>query len=179
MLIKKRTVHFSVQQIMGQRLLPHCFEKTHLTSNIFINLSNAWPEMLWTHTKQNTTAWYCARSNPKLPILQRVLQFYQDFGSSFERLLWVTGIWVVQLLLPEAHIRHWNKLLCNYLIIPLSDPLKIPTATQLEANPVNPVLWQRIKPERSQRLKAAILVAIPPLAAAQTVMPSNPNYLRN
>lgn len=51
---------------MGQRPFPPCFEKTHLTSDIFISLSNAWPEMLWTGTKQNSTAWYCARSNLKL-----------------------------------------------------------------------------------------------------------------
>lgn len=68
--------------------------------------------------------------------------------------------------------------LLNYLSL-LSLKKKKSTAIQLEANPVNPVLWLRIKTERSQRSKAAVPVAIPPLEEAARLMPSNRKYVTN
>lgn len=167
MLIKEGTVHFSsMQQIMGQRPFARCFVKPHLTSNIFINLSNAWPEMLWTHIEQNSQ--YCrilCQEQSKTPQFSR-----QSFGFIKILGLHLKGCsdWCLSsaAALTRGSITCWNKLLCNYLIISLSllsFKKKKSTAIQLEANPVNPVLWLRIKTGRSQRSKAAVPVAIPAL----------------
>lgn len=153
-----------MQQITGQRAFLTRFEKNSLDFQYIHEfkqcLTRAVVNVHWTKQLVLHDAVPGAIQNSS--ILQAVLQFYKDFGSSFERMLGATGVWVVQLFLPEAHIACWNKLLCNYLIISLSYPLKKPTAIQLEANPVNPVLRLRIKTEGRQRFKAAVLAAIPP-----------------
>lgn len=116
MLIKQGTGHFSsVQQIRGQDHF-HNASKNHIWLPIYSSIE-ARLELRCCECALNkvvSAACYCARSNPTR------LQFRKDSGSSFRRMLWVTGAWAVQLFSPEAHITCWNKLLCNYLIISLS-----------------------------------------------------------